>query len=184
MEKLALDIVIEIPKNSKVKYEYNRKTGKISVDRILYGPSAYPQNYGYIPEALDWDGDELDVLVIADQEFMPGVVVPTRILGAMEMIDGGETDTKLIGVIDCDPRFKDYDSLKSLPEHLLLEIKDFFETYKRLQKKEVIVKGFEEVDWAIKEYHECVHLMDKYGKIDKDEFVELMKKEHPEKYVA
>ncbi|MDE7434170.1 MAG: inorganic diphosphatase [Mycoplasmoidaceae bacterium] len=77
---------------------------------------------------------------------MPGVVVPTRILGAMEMIDGGETDTKLIGVIDCDPRFKGYDSLKSLPQHLLLEIKDFFETYKRLQKKEVVVKGFQEVD--------------------------------------
>ncbi len=184
MEKLTLDVVIEIPKNSKVKYEYNRKTGKISVDRILYGPSSYPQNYGFIPEALDWDGDELDVLVIADQEFMPGVVVPTRILGAMEMIDGGETDTKLIGVIDCDPRFKRYNNLASLPEHLLLEIKDFFETYKRLQKKQVIVKGFQEVEWATKEYHECVELMNKYGKIDKDAFVEQMKKEHPEKYCA
>ncbi len=182
MEKLTLDVTIEIPKNSKVKYEYNRKTGKISVDRILFGPSCYPQNYGFIPEALDWDGDELDVLVIADQEFMPGVSVPTRILGAMEMIDGGETDTKLIGVIDCDPRFKQYDSLKSLPEHLLLEIKDFFETYKRLQKKEVLVKGFKEVDWAVNEYHECVKLMQQYGKEDKDKFVELMKKEHPEKY--
>jgi inorganic pyrophosphatase len=104
MEKLVLNVTIEIPKHSNVKYEYDRKSGKIFVDRILFGPSVYPQNYGFTPDALDWDGDELDVLVFADQQFQPGIIVPTKIIGAMEMIDNKETDTKLIGVIDCDPR--------------------------------------------------------------------------------
>lgn len=179
---LTLNVTIEIPKNSKIKYEYNRKDGSISVDRILFGPSAYPQNYGFIKEALDWDGDELDCLVISDQEFLPGVIVPTRIIGAMEMIDGGETDTKLIGVIDCDPRFKHINDLKDINEHILLEIKDFFETYKNLQKKKVEIKGFQDVKWAKKEYEECVELMKKYGKMDKDEFIKKMQSQHPEKY--
>ncbi|MDR2846941.1 MAG: inorganic diphosphatase [Mycoplasmataceae bacterium] len=179
---MSLDVTIEIPKNSNVKYEYNRKTGKISVDRILYGPNFYPANYGFIPEALDWDGDELDILVFADQSFQPGIVVPARILGALEMIDGGETDTKLIGVIDCDPRYTHITELKQLSPHELSVIKEFFETYKNLQKKSVVVKGFKDRAWAISEYEECVALMNKYGKMDKDEFIALMKKQHPEKY--
>jgi len=77
---------------------------------------------------------------------MPGIIVPTRIIGAMGMIDDGETDTKLIGVIDCDPRYNQYKTLTDLPQHLLSEIKDFFETYKRLQNKNVKVTGFKEAD--------------------------------------
>lgn len=178
----VIDVTIEIPKNSNIKYEYNRAAGKISVDRILFGPGSYPENYGFIPNALDWDGDELDVLVIADQSFMPGIVVPTRILGAMTMIDGGETDTKLIGVIDCDPRFKDFKSLNDIPQHKLLVIKDFFETYKRLQKKSVQVGEFKDTKWAINELAECKELMNKYGKLPKEEFIQKMMKEKPEKY--
>ena len=182
MSAKVVNVTIEVPKNSNIKYEYDRKTGKIAVDRILYGPSIYPENYGFIPNALDWDGDELDVLVIADQSFMPGIVVPTRILGAMSMIDGGETDTKLIGVIDCDPRFKDINTLDDVPNHKLLVIKDFFETYKRLQKKEVKVGEFKDTTWALNELNECIDIMDKYGKMPKDEFLDKMQKEHPEKY--
>ncbi|WP_412031875.1 inorganic diphosphatase [Malacoplasma muris] len=179
---MKLNVTIEIPKNSKIKYEYDRKTGQILVDRILYGPSAYPMNYGFIKEALDWDGDELDALIISDQEFIPGSVVPVRVIGAMEMIDGNETDTKLITVIDCDPRYKHINNLKDVNEHLLLEVKDFFETYKNLQNKKVLIKGFKDVQWAEQEYKECVELMNKYGKMDKDEFVKKMQIEHPNKY--
>lgn len=179
---LILNVTIEIPKNSKIKYEFDRVTGQISVDRILYGSNSYPHNYGFIKEALDWDGDELDVLVIADQEFLPGIVVPTRIIGAMEMIDGGETDTKLIGVISCDPRFDHVKTTNDLNKHLLAEIKDFFETYKNLQKKKVEILGFKDVIWAEHEYKECVELMNKYGSMNKDEFIQKMKKEHPNKY--
>ena len=177
-----INVVIEIPKNSNIKYEYNRTNGQISVDRILYGSNVYPENYGFIRDALDWDGDELDVLVIAEQSFMPGIEVPTRILGAMTMVDSGETDTKLIGVIDCDPRFKKINSLTDLPEHKLHVIRDFFETYKRLQKKEVKVGEFKDADWAIKELEECRCLMSKYSKLPKEEFLAKMKKEHPKKY--
>lgn len=179
---LILNAIIEIPKNSKIKYEYNRETGQIVVDRILYGSSGYPLNYGFIKEALDWDGDELDVLIIADQEFIPGTIVPVRVLGAMEMIDGGETDTKLLGVIDCDVRYKDINNLDDVNKHLLLEIKDFFENYKNLQKKEVIIKGFKDQKWAVKEYEECCKLMQEYGSMDKKEFIKLMKKKYPKKY--
>lgn len=182
MTNLVLDITIEIPKGSKVKYEYNRATKQIAVDRILYGSSGYPQNYGFIKEALDWDGDELDCLVIADQSIGTGITVPTRIIGAMEMIDDGETDTKLIGVIDCDPRFTHIKTLNDLNPHILFEIKDFFQTYKNLQHKKVIVRNFQNQAWAIKEYKECVGLMKKYGKLPKKDFVKKMMKAHPEKY--
>lgn len=182
MENLVLNVTVEIPKGSKVKYEYNRATKEIAVDRILYGAAGYPQNYGFLKEALDWDGDELDCLVIADQSIGTGIVVPARIIGAMEMIDDGETDTKLIGVIDCDPRYTHIQSMKDLNEHLLLEIKDFFQTYKNLQHKKVIVRGFKDKAWAVKEYKECVGLMKKYGKMPKANFVKKMMKEHPNKY--
>lgn len=181
---MKLNVTIEIPKKSNVKYEFDRKTKQISVDRILFGTEVYPQNYGFIKEALDWDGDELDVLVISDHSFMPGVIVPTRIIGAMEMIDDGETDTKLIGVIDCDPRYKNINKLSDVSEHTLKEIKNFFETYKLLQNKNVTIKGFKDEKWAEKEYHECVQLMSKYGQMDKEEFIAKMKLEHPEKYTA
>lgn len=177
-----LDVIIEIPKHSNIKYEYDRKTHEISVDRILYGANIYPQNYGFIKEALDWDGDELDALVIADQSFFPGIKVPVRILGAMEMIDNGETDTKLITVISCDKRYEHIKSLKDVPNHLLDEIRNFFEQYKQLQKKNVTVIGFKDLEWAINEYEECCKMMDEYGHMPKDEFVAKMMKEHPEKY--
>lgn len=179
---MKLNAIIEIPKNSNIKYEYNRQDGSIAVDRILYGSEVYPQNYGFIPEALDWDGDELDILIFANQSFQPGIKVPARIIGAMEMIDSGETDTKLIGVIDCDPRFNDINNLNDINQHYLDEIRNFFENYKNLQNKTVVIKGFKDKDWAENEYKECVELMKKYGKLPSEEFVELMRKEHPEKY--
>ena len=180
---LVINVTIEIPKNSKIKYEYDRKTKEIKVDRILYGPCSYPQNYGFVSDALDWDGDELDVLVFSDQTFMPGSIVPTRIVGAMEMIDDGETDTKLIGIIDVDPRYKWIKSLDDMPKHWLLEMKEFFETYKRLQNKTVLIREFKDLNWAFDEYNECKQLMKKYGDISKQEFIEKMKIIHPEKYI-
>lgn len=179
---MKIEVTIEIPKHSNVKYEYDRQTKSIKVDRILFGSEVYPQNYGFLPEALDWDGDELDIFVLSDQSFMPGVKVPARIIGAMEMIDSGETDTKLIGVIDCDPRYSHINSINDINEHLLKEISNFFQNYKILQNKKVVVKGFKDKAWAINEYDECVELMKKYGQLPKEEFIEKMKKEHPDKY--
>jgi inorganic pyrophosphatase len=98
------------------------------------------------------------------------------------MVDGGETDTKLIGVIDCDPRWLHVNTIKDLSPHELDIIKEFFETYKRLQRKSVQVKRYQDQAWAVAEYHECVELMKKYGSLPKSEFLKTMKKLHPEKY--
>ncbi len=177
---MKLDAIIEIPKGSNIKYEI--EDGKIKVDRILFGSMRYPMNYGFFENTLDWDGDPLDALVLADQEFMPGVQVPVRVLGAMKMIDGGETDTKLITVIDVDPRYEHVKTLEDIPAHLLKELKDFFENYKNLQNKECRIEGFEGVEYAQNEFNETKELFEKYGTMDSDEFVAKMKIEHPEKY--
>ncbi len=184
MKKTNINAIIDIPKGSNIKYEFDRKTGKVIVDRILYGANVYPYNYGYIENTLDWDGDELDVLIISDHSFAPGCQVPINILGAMKMIDDGETDTKLIGVISCDPRWSDVKALKDLNQHRLLEIEDFFSNYKNLQNKTVKINGFENEDWANKELIECENLYKKYHNIPKSKFLELMKASHPEKYTV
>ncbi|CAF0747673.1 unnamed protein product [Didymodactylos carnosus] len=105
----------------------------------------YPLNYGFIPETLDWDGDELDVLILADQSLFPGSYVPIRLIAALEMVDGGETDTKLLGVIDVDPRYRHIQKMEDVPAALLDEIVDFFKNYKNLQKKQVELKGFKDL---------------------------------------
>lgn len=174
------NIIIEIPKGSNIKYEI--EDGKIKVDRILYGSMIYPLNYGYFENTIDWDGDPLDVLVFSDHELLPGVEVPIRIIGAMKMIDGGETDTKILGVIDVDPRYNNINELKDIEPHKLDEIKDFFENYKNLQNKSVIINGFEGKEYAIKELKETKDLYLKYKDLDKEFFIEKMKKEHPNKY--
>lgn len=178
-----LKVNIEIPKGSSVKYEFNRKSGKIEVDRILRDGFKYPANYGYVAEALDWDGDELDVLVYSDETFVPGCALTARIVGAMKMIDDGETDTKLIAVHSDDYRLANIKSLEDLPKKWLKEVETFFTTYKNWKRPGITsVSGFEGSDWAITEYNECVELMNEYGSMDKDAFIAKMMKEHPDKY--
>ncbi|BBA22066.1 inorganic pyrophosphatase [Mycoplasmopsis bovirhinis] len=178
-----IDVKIEIPKNSKIKYEYNRKTGEIEVDRILRGDFLYPCNYGFIPNALDWDGDELDVLLYSNETFHPGVKVSARIIGAMKMIDDGETDTKLIAVHSDDYRLDHIQNLKDIPLPFLDSVKTFFSTYKNWKREGItVVSGFEGLKYAIQEYNECVNLMKEYGDLPKQEFIEKMKQLHPEKY--
>ncbi len=184
MKTVQINAIIDIPKGSNIKYEFDRKTGKVIVDRILYGANVYPYNYGYIENTLDWDGDELDVLIISDHSFAPGCQVPINILGAMKMIDDGETDTKLIGVISCDPRWSDVKTLKDLNNHRLLEIEDFFANYKNLQKKVVKISGFEDEIWATNELAECQNLYKEYHTMPKNQFLSLMKEKHPNKYSA
>ena len=179
---MKINAIIEISKNSNIKYEYDFESKMFKVDRILYGSNTYPQNYGFIKNTLDWDGDPLDILVISDHSFPPGTIVPTRIIGAMKMIDDGETDTKLIGVIDVDPRFNHINSLSDLNKSLLDEISEFFKTYKILQNKHVEVNGFEDAEYAIKELKETVSLYRKYKDLNNEEFIKQMRIKHPEKY--
>ncbi|TDV24318.1 inorganic pyrophosphatase [Mycoplasmopsis mustelae] len=181
--KNVIEVKIEIQKNSRIKYEYNRKTNQIEVDRILRGDFVYPCNYGFVPNALDWDGDELDVLLYSPETFIPGVKLNARIIGAMKMIDDGETDTKLIAVHNDDYRLDAIKSLSDLPAPFLDTVRTFFSIYKNWKRPGITkVSGFEDVQWALNEYQECQELMKNFGSMNKQEFIQKMKQEHPDKY--
>lgn len=139
---IRLTAIVEISRGSRLKYEVNKSTGRLTLDRVLYGACVYPYNYGYIEGTLDRDGDPLDVVIVSQEILQPGVEVPVRIIGAMKMIDSGDRDTKLIGVVSVDPRYDEWNSLEDMPKAIPLEIKDFFSNYKRLENKEVMISGF------------------------------------------
>lgn len=184
MSKNTFQIVVEIPANSEIKYEYDRSIKAICVDRILRYGFKYPATYGFLPQALDWDGDELDVLVYSDHNFVPGVRLNVRIIGAMRMIDSGETDTKLIGVHADDYTLDNIQKLADLPKKWLQNVEHFFSHYKDWKALNLTqVPGFEDAEWALDEIKECVSLMNKYGTLPKEEFVAKMQKLHPEKYI-
>lgn len=183
MKKLIVNVRVEIPKGSNIKYEYDRETDTIVVDRILRDGFSYPANYGSLKEALDWDGDELDVLVFSPEKFSPNVMLKARVIGAMKMIDDGETDTKLIAVHEDDYRLDNIQKLEDLPQWWLNEVKYFFSNYKNWKRANITsVDGFEGLEWAINEYEECVELMNQYKDLPKKEFIAKMKEKHPEKY--
>jgi len=135
-----LNVIVEIPQGSSNKYELDKETGLIRLDRVNYGPTHYPTNYGFIPQTLWDDGDAIDVLLLSTFPFHPGVLVPMRPIGIMRMIDGGESDDKIIGVPAEDRRFEDMTDIGDLNQHKQREIKLFFETIKLLKGKPVEVK--------------------------------------------
>jgi len=151
----TIQMIVEIPKGSSNKYEYDIIDGTIALDRVLYGANFYPGEYGFVPETLDWDGDPLDVISLVTYPTLPGVRVNVRILGSIKMIDAGEIDTKLFGVFADDPRFKSYEKLSDVPQHLKDEIENFFLQYKALQKKEVRIDGWGDLKEALEEIKEC-----------------------------
>ena len=152
---ITIPVIIEIPKGSSNKYEYDIKTKTIHLDRVLYGANFYPGEYGFINETLDWDGDPLDVISLSTYPTTPGCIVDIRILGTMRMIDDGEIDTKLIGVVAHDPRFEQILTIQDVPPHFINEIEDFFNNYKNLQNKKVVINGIGDIEEAKNEITAC-----------------------------
>lgn len=134
--------IIEIPAGSKAKYELDKETGMIMLDRVMSSAVFYPANYGFIPKTYCDDGDPLDILVLSQVNMVPNCLVEAKVIGVMKMIDGGEGDDKIIAVAAGDPAYKHYNDMNELPEYLVKEIKQFFVSYKALENKTVEITGF------------------------------------------
>lgn len=147
--------IVEIPFRSRNKYEIDKKTGKIQLDRVLYSAMGYPAEYGTIEETLAPDGDPLDILIMATEPTYPGCIIPSRIIGYLKMIDNGREDYKIISVVDCDPRYDEVQSLEDISKFTLKEIRNFFENYKKLQHIDVEVGKYHSKEEALELLEKC-----------------------------
>jgi len=142
--------VIEIPKGSKVKYELDKDTGFIIMDRILHTSTHYPANYGFIPRTYAEDGDPLDVLVLCSETLYPLSLVKCYPIGVISMIDSGANDDKIIAIPFTDPTYNSYTNLSQLPRHIFDEMSHFFSVYKALENKETAIDEIKEREDALK----------------------------------
>jgi inorganic pyrophosphatase len=154
----AFPVVIEVPMGSKNKYELDKESGFLRLDRVLYSAVYYPANYGFIPRSFCDDSDPLDALVLMQEPVHPLTVVQARAIGAMRMRDEKGLDDKIIAVAVDDPAFADYTHHHQLPQHTMKEIRRFFEDYKALENKQVIVEDFMGPEEAIQIIKEALEL--------------------------
>ena len=153
--------VIEIPKGSKCKYELDKYTGLIKLDRVLYTSTHYPANYGFIPRTYADDGDPLDVLVLCSEPIYPLTLIRVYPIGVMRMIDGGKMDDKIIAIPFSDPTYLGITSIDELPPHIFDEIMHFFTVYKQLENKQTAVKELYTQKEAIEIIASCIEAYNK-----------------------
>jgi inorganic pyrophosphatase len=145
----VINVIIEIPKGSKNKYELDKETGLIMLDRAMHTSQDYPFDYGFMPQSHWEDGDPLDVVVLTTYPLIPGVLVKVRPVAIVNMIDDGDSDAKIIAVPDKDPRWDEVRDLADVNKHTIKEIEHFFLTYKQIQKKHVSIDSIEGKDAAL-----------------------------------
>lgn len=153
---IIFDVLIEIPKGSRNKYEFDQKTGLIRLDRVLHSTMNYPTDYGYIPNTLALDGDPLDVLVSVTEATIPGCMIKVKPIAVLYMSDDKGQDEKILCVPLYDPNYNMWNNIDEVPSHTLKEIEHFFKVYKNLENKVVNINGWGNVDEAINVYKECI----------------------------
>ena len=156
--KEKMNVIVEINKGSKNKYEIDKKTGLIALDRAAHTSQDFPFDYGFVPQSLWHDNDPLDVILLTTFPLLPGVLVRARPIAIMNMTDSGEGDDKIIAVPCDDPRWNEVKDLGDINKHTLKEIEHFYSTYKKLQDKVVEVKGFKGREEAEKAFEEGLKL--------------------------
>lgn len=139
----VVNAIIEIPRNSRAKYELDKETGLLKLDRVLYSSTYYPANYGFIPKTYCDDNDPLDILVLSQIDMQPLCLVEAKVIGVMRMLDQGEADDKIIAVCANDMSVKHINDIEELPPHFVKELRHFFEEYKRLEEKVVKIEEFQ-----------------------------------------
>ena len=159
-------VIVEIPKGSTNKYELDKETGLLRLDRVLYSAVYYPADYGFIPRTYCDDGDPLDVLILSQEPVLPLTIVEGRAIGVMRMRDEKGIDDKIVAISVRDPSFADYTHVNQLPGHVMRQVRRFFEDYKVLENKQVVVEDLLGPDDAVKI---ILDAMDLYGKLRRGE---------------
>jgi inorganic pyrophosphatase len=148
--------LIEIPQGSRTKYEIDKKTGLLKLDRIIYSSFHYPINYGFIPQTLGKDGDPLDILVLCSESIQPLCLVEATVIGNMQMIDTGVQDDKIIAVAAKDPSVNHFTDISQIPQHFIAVLKNYFEQYKVLENKKVAIDDFQDKETAYRVINEAI----------------------------
>ncbi len=145
-----VNAIIEIPKNTRAKYELDKESGLLLMDRVLYSSMYYPANYGFIPQTYCDDNDPLDIIVLSQIAVVPLCLVSAKVIGVMRMLDNGELDDKIIAVAENDMSVSHINDISELPDHFFQELRNFFEDYKKLENKTVEVEDFQNTEVARK----------------------------------
>lgn len=153
----VVNAVIEIPQGSRAKYEIDKDSGLLKLDRVIYSTFYYPINYGFIPQTYGDDKDPLDILVITSLPVQAMCLMEAKVIGVMQMIDNGDADDKIIAVANTDPSVNHYNNVEEMPRHFFSELRHFFEEYKRLENKTVVVEEFGDKSTALKIVEEAMN---------------------------